>query len=391
MKSAYLANRDDPDTAALYALSRITLAGRAEDREPLHDEAEAVLRGIYEKIPTHPGAIHYTIHSTDVDGRAGNAPDMVEAYGKIAPEVPHALHMASHIYVRLGDWPKVIDLNRRSADAALKESDDETISHHYIHALDYLLYAYLQQGQDQKATKVLEEAMKVRKHQPSFISAYHAAAMPARHAVERRRWLEATVLQPRTPEYLPWDEARWPEGVTWFALGLGAVHTDNLKMAREAEKRLVELREGTIKAGEENLASYIEIDRLILSGLIKWAEDDGDQARELISAAAKLEKKVEKNPTTPGSLLPPSEALGNLLMDLNRPAAALEAYRESDKIWPKRYHTTLGAARAAAAAGDPDTARTYYQRLLEFTKDSRRAGVIEAREFPAVKLGIEPR
>jgi tetratricopeptide (TPR) repeat protein len=158
MDAAYRANPGDLDTAALYALSRLALAQRVEDRNLLYDEAEGILRAIYREIPTHPGALHYSIHATDVDGRAENALDMVESYGEIAPEVPHALHMPSHIYVRLGDWPKVIDWNRRSSEAAVKKSVNGAVSHHYIHAMDYLLYAYLQQGEDEQAQAILDEA-----------------------------------------------------------------------------------------------------------------------------------------------------------------------------------------------------------------------------------------
>lgn len=223
--------------------------------------------------------------------------------------------------------------------------------------------------------------MNVQEHQHSFISAYHAAAMPARYAVERRQWSEATSLQPRTPEYLPWDEALWPEGLTWFARGLGGVHSNNLVIAQEAETRLEGLRDEAKKAGEENFANYIEIDRRILSGWIEWAEGDADEAQELIRSAADLEKRVEKDPTTPGSLMPSNEALGILLMNQDHAAEALQAYQESEKIWPGRYNTILGAARAAVAAGNKDASKAYYRQLLEVAGDSQRSGVTEAAEY----------
>jgi tetratricopeptide (TPR) repeat protein len=381
MAMAYRANPDDLDTAALYALSRLSLAFVADDRDPLLDEAEAVLRKVWEKEPTHPGAIHYSIHATDVEGRAENALDLVEAYGKIAPEVPHALHMPSHIYVRLGNWPEVIDWNRRSADAALRKPVNGAVSLHYIHAMDYLLYAYLQKGNDDKARAVFEEAIGKDNHQAAYVSAFHMAAMPARLAVERRDWQEATVLAPRTPDYLPWDDAPWPEGLTWFARGLGGVHTGDLEMAREAEKRLGTLRDQAKVEGEERFATYIEVDRRILAGWIARSEGEAEEAVRLMRSAAALEGTVEKDPTTPGALLPPYEALGDLLMDLDRPVEALEAYRAADEIWPGRYNTLLGAARAANAAGDKAGAREHYGQLLEIAGDSQRQGVIEARRF----------
>ncbi len=380
MEAAYRANPDDHDTAALFALSRLALSPVADDRGPLHDEAEAVLREIYDQASTHPGAIHYTIHATDADGRGDRALDMVESYGDIAPRMPHALHMPTHIYVRLGKWPEVIDWNRRSADAALKHPVGDAVSHHYPHATDYILYAYLQRGEDDRAQEVLEETLGKDNYQRSFISAFHLAAMPARYAVERRQWEEAAAMEPRSPDYLPWDGALWAEGMTWLARGLGALHTGDLDGAREAEERLSALRDDAKAAGEGAFATYIEIDRLILAGWIAREEDRPEEAVGLIREAAELEGTVEKHPVTPGALLPPYEALGDLLLDLDRPTEALEAYEASNEVWPGRFNTLLGAARAAAAAGDEEAARDWYAELLEVAESSDRAAVSEAEQ-----------
>jgi tetratricopeptide (TPR) repeat protein len=383
MTAAHQAVPDDLNTAALYGLSRLALAMQleAEQRDLLHDEAERVLRRVWEEEPRHPGAIHYSIHATDVDGRAGNALDMVEAYGKIAPEVPHALHMPSHIYVRLGDWPEVIEWNRRSAEAALKKPVNGTVSIHYIHAIGYMVYAYLQQGKDDAARTTFNEALAKGKHQPSHTSAFHLAAIPARLSIEPRDWEGAAGLQPRKPEYLPWQNAFWPEGITWYALGLGAVHSGDPAGARGSEKRLAELRDNARSAGEERYATYIEVDRRILASLISRAEGHDEEAIRIMHSAAELEGTVEKDPTTPGALLPPYEALGDLLMELGRSVEALEAYLTSDKIWPGRYNTVLGAARAARTAGDEAVAHKNYARLLEVAGGSQRHGVEEARLY----------
>ncbi|MBE0599172.1 MAG: tetratricopeptide repeat protein [Desulfuromonadales bacterium] len=381
MEAAYRAHPEDHDTAALYALSRLALAQMAEERASLHEEAETVLRRIYEQVPTHPGAVHYTIHATDADGRAGKSLDIVKSYGEIAPEVPHALHMPSHIYVRLGEWPEVIEWNRRSADAALRYPVQGAVSHHFPHATDYMLYAYLQQGEDDQARAVLKETLAQEKFQPSFISAYHLAAVSARYAVERRQWAEAATLQPRSPDGLPWDEAVWAESLTWFARGLGGVHTGDLDRAIEAEGKMAELRERAKTAGDQHFATYIEIDRLILAGWMARAQNRPDEAIRLIRSAGELERTVDKHPVTPGALLPPNEALGDLLTDLDRPSEALEAYRSSERIWPKRYNTLLGAARAATAAGDAKSARALYTALIGIAGESDRPGVTEAKRF----------
>jgi hypothetical protein len=381
METAYEASPSDPDTAALYALSRLALSPVTENRGPLHDEAETVLRDIYKQVPTHPGAIHYTIHATDVDGRADNALDIVESYGEVAPHVPHALHMPTHIYVRLGRWAEVIDWNRRSADAALEHPAGDAVSHHFPHATGYLLYAYLQRGEDDRAREVLEETLAKDDYQRSFISTFHLAAMPARYAVERRQWEEAAALEPRSPEYLPWDEAQWAEGLTWLARGLGALHTDDLERAQEAEARLAALRADAKAAGEDTFATYIEIDRLILAGWIARAQERTDEAVALIREAAELEGTVEKHPVTPGALMPPYEALGDLLLALDRPDKALAAYKASDEVWPGRFNTLLGAARAAEAAGDDEAAQAWYADLIEVAGDSDRAAVAEAERY----------
>ena len=194
VKKAYEAYQDDADIASLYALTKMTQAQFSDNRGPLYDDAENILWKVFEQNPEHPGAIHYMIHTTDVDGRAENALEVVKAYASIAPQVPHALHMPSHIYVRLGDWPQVIDWNRQSASAALNHPLNGAESHHYIHAIDYLVYAYLQRGEDEKAENIYLNALTKDRHQQSFISAFHFAAIPARLAVEQRDWERALNL-----------------------------------------------------------------------------------------------------------------------------------------------------------------------------------------------------
>ena len=365
MEEAYGAYSEDTDVAALYSLSRLALAQFADDRNRLHDEAEEILRNIYEQVSTHPGAIHYTIHATDVDGRAGNALDIVKSYGEIAPAVPHPLHMPTHIYVRLGNWAEVISWNTKSAKAALQYPAGGATSHHYVHAIDYLVYAYLQMGEDKKAEAAYREAVQRDRYQGTFISTFHLAAIPARLAVEQRDWQRAASLEPRTPEYLPWDAAPWAEGLTWFARGLGALHSGDLEAAQKAEQRLEGLHERALEQGEQGMANYIEVDRLVLSGWIAHARGADEQAVDLIRSAAELEESLEKHPVTPGALQPPYEALGDLFLALNRPAKALEAYQASEEIWPGRLNTLMGASLAAKLIGNDRVSRAHFSRLLD--------------------------
>lgn len=380
LEEAHTERPEDLETRAFYGLSLLAVGQAADDQPAYNERAAEVLTEIHEREPLHPGAVHYTIHADDASGRADEHLQVVETYQEIAPSVPHALHMPSHIYVRLGEWPEVIDWNRQSAEAALEHSPEDWVSLHHIHALDYLLYAHLQEGDDARARQVLERALSVDRYQEDFASAFHLAVMPARYAVERRAWDEAAALTPREPDYLAWDRYLWPEALTWFARGLGAARTGDLAGAREAEARLVQLRDGAEEAGEQTFATYIEIDRLILSGWIAFEEGDGERAVDLMEEAARLEDTVEKSPITPGAVLPPREALGDLLRALERPEAAMEGYEASLEVWPARYRSVLGAARAAAAAGHDEEARSYYAALLDITEDgSERPGVAEAR------------
>jgi tetratricopeptide (TPR) repeat protein len=305
---------------------------------------------------------------------------MVELYGKIAPEVPHALHMPSHIYVRLGDWPEVIDWNERSAEVALKHPVNDSISLHYIHAIDYLVYAHLQRGEDDSAHAVYKQATERGPHQDAGVVAFHFAAVPARLAVEQRRWEDAAQLQARTPDYLPWDSpvGLWSEGLTWLARGLGGVHTGDIEHAREAEARLRELRDQAKADDEELMATYIEVERLILAGWIAHADGDDERAEALVRSAAELESSVEKHPITPGALLPPNEALGDLLMAMDRPDDALEAFQQSGRIWPARFNTLAGVLRAVWESGDEQLARQFEQKLAETAPAASREPLAQA-------------
>lgn len=382
MDAAYRARPDDVETTAFQGLALLAAGQTAENRLEYNARAAELLAALHEREPQHPGAIHYTIHADDVSGRAHEHLDMVASYSDMAPSVPHSLHMPSHIYVRLGDWPGVIEWNRRSADAALERSDAERISFHHAHALDYLLYAHLQRGDDASAARVLAElgGDAGQRYDDGFNSAFHLAVMPARYALERRAWDEAARITPREPTYLAWDRYGWPEALSWFARGMGAAHTGDLATARQAADRMAEIRRAAEDAGEGSFATYIEVDRLILSGRIAHAEGDAATAIERTREAAELEQTVQKHPVTPGALLPPYEALGDLLMDLDRPGEALDAYESSLESCPLRYQSLLGAARAAREAGDEARARRHYSTLLDVVAPgSERAGLDEAR------------
>lgn len=383
MAAAREAAPDDDDVAAFYALSLLAKAQVAEERGPLHEKAESILREVHERRPRHPGAIHYIIHTDDIGGRAEHNLEIVESYGEVAPEIPHALHMPSHIYVRLGNWAQVIEWNERSAAAALKHPVDGQLSLHYPHAQDYRVYAHLQRGEDHLAREVMEETFRQGQFHAVPGSAFHVAALPARIAVERRDWEAADSLEVRDPDYLPWDDVmgKWAESHTLLARGLGAVHTGDPDGARAALDRIGALRGGADDMDEQTFADRIRVHELILAGWLAKAGGEAEEAVRHLRRAAEVEEGLEKHPITPGALLPPREALGELLLELGRPGEALEAFRSSQEVWPGRYRTLLGAARAATATGDKGTARDYYDMLLETTAgESGRPEIREARE-----------
>lgn len=383
MDAAYQQHPRDDEISAFYGLSLLSVGQVADDRLAHHTRAAGILAGLHERAPRHPGAIHYLIHADDASGRAEEHLEIVERYSDIAPRVPHALHMPSHIYVRIGDWNEVIRWNRPSARAALERSTGDRVSLHHLHALDYLIYAHLQRGDDEAAAAVLtDQVVDDRPYQDNFISAYHLAVMPARYAVERRDWKAAARIQPRAPDYLAWERYAWPRALGWFAQGVGAARTGDVAAAREAEQRMAEIKRGAREKGEEGFVTEIEIDRLVLAGWIAHAEGDPSSAVEQMRAAAEMSTTIEKNPVSPGALLPPYESLGDLLMKIDRPGEAQEAYEASMDIWPRRYRSLLGAARAAREAGDREASREHYEALLEVVQgaDSDRPGVREAKE-----------
>lgn len=384
MNQAHAARPDDIETGALYALSQLAAGQVAPDRMAYHGRAAEVLLGIYEREPTHPGAIHYTIHANDVAARSRESIEVVRSYDDIAPAVPHALHMPTHIFVRLGAWPEVIEWNQKSAEAALQFPAADGISHHYAHALDYLVYAYLQRGEDDKALALVQEVSgNEEPFQGTLISAFHLASIPARYAVERRAWDEARAITPGTPASVAWEQFWWAESLSWFARGLGASRGGDAGEAERAEGRMIALRDAARTAGEEGFATYIEVDRLVLAAWRAHGAGQSEQALEQAREAVQLEATTQKHPVTPGALYPSQEALGDLLLALERPQEALSAYEGSLATWPGRFNSLVGAARAARAASLDDQAREHYQALLENSSgtDAGRPALAEARQF----------
>jgi tetratricopeptide (TPR) repeat protein len=376
---------DDAEAAVFYALAHLATTPANAVSRAHADRAAAILTDVYARNPDHPGVMHYLVHANDVPGRERQLLDVVRRYETIAPENPHALHMPSHIYVRLGDWDGVIRGNLRAAEASLRYPAGDSgqfVWDEFPHATEYLVYADLQKGADSEAVAWVRRLHDTARLQPSFKTAFHLASTRTRLALERRAWGEAAGLVPREPSTLRWDRFMWPEAVTWFGRGLGAAHQGDLETARAARARLDQLEAGAGKAGEELFARHIRILGLALGAWLAHAERDGERGVALMREAAALEASTPKHAVTPAPTLPAYELLGDLLLEQGLAREALEAYNQSLARYPRRFLSLLGSARAARAGGEVSLARTRYQELLDLAGNGSRESLLEeARAF----------
>jgi tetratricopeptide (TPR) repeat protein len=359
---------DDAEATAFYALSLLATAPSNTAAPENFREAADLLLALYRQNPDHPGAMHYLVHANDAPGRESLSIDVTHKYEQAAPHNPHALHMPTHIYTRLGDWDGVIRGNLLAADAALQYpagDKGEYVWDEFPHAIEYLVYAYLQQGKDDSAAVQLERLRTTARLEPSFKTAFHLSSTSARYALERRDWEAAALIEPRQPAALDWDHFAWPEAISQFARGLGAAHLGRLKEAQARAARLAQLDSAMTKAGEDLFARNIRLLQLELSAWIAEGEGKRAVSRTLMQQAVDLEGATPKHAVTPGPTLPATELQGDLLMLQKLPAQALAAYQRSLELYPRRFNSTLGAAGASAALGNEAAAEGYYQLLLD--------------------------
>ncbi len=383
--AVHAAHPDDPEAALFHALGLLATAP-AEDKSYANQlEAGRMLEGLLEQMPHHPGAHHYTIHAYDFPPLAGRALDIARRYDALAPENTHALHMTSHIFTRLGLWPESIEFNVRAARAAERRTPAGEVLHHHLHALDYLAYAYLQRADDVAAEAVLAAMIALQPpYYESPVSAYALAAVPARLALERRDWQRAATLRPRTPAELAWDRYPHLEAITWFALALGAAHTGALDDARAAVAELARLEERARGLGQAyDWGLQVAIQRLAAEAWIENAAGNTEGALELARKAAEMESTTEKNPVTPGEVLPANELYGDLLAAAGRQREAVAAYEVALERSPNRFNSLSGAAGAAERAGELALAESFYRQLAEVCPQptGRHAEIQQAQRF----------
>ncbi len=386
---------DDDEAAIFHALALLGTAPPADASYAQQKQAAEVLNRLLPKHPDHPGIAHYVIHSFDYPRLAELALPAARRYSQIAPDSPHALHMPSHIFTRLGLWQESIDSNLASAKAGEElaaRRHPGAASFDALHAYDYLEYAYLQLCQEDKARAVLTKTSGLQSFdEPSFAAGYALAAIPARWALERHAWKEAAALTaPSAP--LPWDRFSYALAIPHFARAVGAARSGDETLLAGGRAALGELERlaGALKqappAGPYDWAAQVEALRLAAAGWLAQAEGRSEEATRLLAAAADLEDRVGKHPVSPGAALPARELYADLLLGLGRPQEALEQYRAVLREAPKRFNALAGAARAAETAGQAADAKQLYGELLELCgPDAPREELRRAREFLAAR------
>ena len=379
---------DDIEAGAFHALALLATAPTDTATRSSAARAATILLRIRERVADHPGANHYIVHSSDVTGRERESLEITRKYDAVAPRNPHALHMPTHIYTRLGEWDNVIKGNMRAAEAALEVPSGDKgqfVWDEFAHAIEYLVYGYLQRGMDDSALVHVKRLQATERLEPTFKTAFHLASSRARYVLERRDWDEAARLTPRVPASLNWDRFAWAEAIDVFARGMGASRKGDSEAARASSARLVSLDSSMQQAGEQIFARNIRILRLELDAWRAHAARQPDSAITLLRAAADLEATTPKHPVTPAPTVPAQEWAGDLLLELKRPAESLAAYRRSLEIYPKLFNSLAGAMRAASAVGQEGLARQYAQELLAVANPTSR------REVIAVARRLAPR
>ncbi|WP_407180309.1 hypothetical protein [Bradyrhizobium sp. STM 3562] len=379
---------DDREAAVFYALALNASALKTDKTFANQRKAADILNKIWKEEPNHPGVVHYLIHSDDSPQFAAAGLDAAICYAKVAPDVPHALHMPSHIFTRLGMWQQSIDSNRAAHAAALdyaqKSRGPGSYDQETLHTMDYLEYAYLQIAQDGPAKEVVDELADFRQGEGANLAgAYAVAAIPVRYALERRDWQAAAALSEPAIGF-PLERFPWAEAMIAYARALGDARTANIAGAEVEIGHLQSLAD-KLKDNDLYWANQVEVQRLAAAGILAHVRDDDKTAVALLRAAVDLDATMDKHPATPSSVLPPRELLADLLLELNQPAAALIEYRAMLSTDPNRFRSLLGEARAAKQTGDSATARDAYRKLVALSKPvgPARPELEEARSYLA--------
>jgi hypothetical protein len=375
---------DDKEAAILYALTLFSTADPKDKSYASRKKAGLILESIFPDQPNHPGIAHYIIHNYDNPVLAPMALNSARSYARIAPASAHAQHMPSHIFTRLGLWDESVQSNINSASSAVCYAQEVAMDGHSgneTHAMDYLVYAYLQKGDNQKANEQFEH-LKTITNVSYASSPYNLWAIPARMVLENKQWSAAANLEITKTNYLS-ESYPWEMAIVHFTRLLGSAHAGDLVSAELELSKLQELHEELVAQNEQYQADQVMIQIKASQAWMQFAKGNNEAALARMTEAADMEDGTEKHPITPGEVLPARELLGDLLLAMNKPSEALKAYELDLKEHPKRFNGIYGAAIAAKKAGDDQKASRYFEELIELTKmsNSDRPEVEEARQF----------
>jgi hypothetical protein len=370
----------DHEAQIFYALAIAISEDPADKTYVGRLKAGAILENLFREEPNHPGLAHYIIHTYDVPPLAGQALQAARRYSDIAPDAPHALHMPSHTFTRLGYWQDSIRSNIAAAAAAKR--DDETAEE--LHASDYEIYAYLQTAQDEAASQIVTSLPGIAaRFDPAkviggaggpSVGYFALAAIPARYALERGDWKQAAQLAPHQTPF-PYTEA-----MTWLARGLGSARIGQADTAYDSANSLRHISELLAKSGENYWAMQVEIEEREVRAWAMMAEGRKQEALDEMESAAKLEDGTEKSAVTPGPLAPARELQGEMLLAADRPALALEQFQATLKKEPGRFRALYGAGHAAQLAGKDDVSRQYFRELVRICEPGDRPARKELQE-----------
>lgn len=387
MEELYNKHEGDTEAAVFYALAIRAAADPNDKSYSRQKKSGKILEDLFIEKPNHPGIAHYIIHNYDYPELATKALSTARRYAEIAPASAHAQHMPSHIFTRLGLWDESINTNLNSASSATcyAESVNPTASWaQEIHAVDYLVYGYLQMGDNQKAAEQLKEMQAVQDVFPKdhFAATYALTAMPVRMALENKNWDQASKLELPTINF-PWENLHWEKAMLHFGKALGYSHTNNIPSAENELASLEMLHQSLLDSKEAYKAGQVNVQIHSAKAWIELAKGNKDNALVLMETAAKLEGETSKHAVTPGEVLPADELLGDMLLALNKPKEALEAYEINLKGHPNRFNGVYGAAIAAKESDNNEKAVHYFNQLIELTKNSNseRPEIKEAKAF----------
>jgi tetratricopeptide (TPR) repeat protein len=367
---------EDDEAQIAYAITLNTSADLNDKTYAQQSKGAAILEPLSKRMPRHPGVTHYLIHLYDYPATAAKGLDAANRYAQIAPAAPHAQHMPSHIYTRVGYWKESIDSNVASVKAAKAEKSVGN----YLHAQDYMVYAHLQLGQDKQARAVMDEMLRETDFKATVFAAdYALAASPARYAVERGDWSGASELPIRPSAF------NYVVAITHFARALGAARSGKPEAAQADIAKLTELRDKLRQANDSYWSGIVDIQQQVAAAWALQAEGKFDEALKAMSAAADAEDKTEKHVVTPGPLAPARELYGQMLLDRGMTKEALAAFEATKVKEPNRFHAYAGAAMAADKLGDKAAARDNYQKLVTLTAnaDTERPEVAAAKKYLA--------